>query len=116
MQDQRNGQPHGLPDPDSLEYRAQKVVLLELVVTPPPGGDRIDDLIDRLAVAATPSSRRSRRFRQLGSRSATASWHERARRRCTSSISGRCDALKSRAPSSRLFGVDRPGLRVVVQA
>ena len=49
MQDQRNGgSPTRLPDPDSLEYRAQKVVLLELVVTPPAEGDRIDELIDRL--------------------------------------------------------------------
>jgi hypothetical protein len=52
MQGQRNGRPPGrLPDPDSLEYRAQKVVLLELVVTPPDEGDRIDDLVDRLPVA-----------------------------------------------------------------
>jgi hypothetical protein len=51
MQDQRNGRPPvGLPDPDSREYRAQKVVLLELVVTPPEEGDRVDDLVDRLPV------------------------------------------------------------------
>jgi hypothetical protein len=51
MQDQRNRRPPvGLPDPGSLEYRAQKVVLLELVVTPPKEGDRIDDLVDRLPV------------------------------------------------------------------
>jgi hypothetical protein len=52
MQDQRNGRPPGgLPDPDSLEYRAQKLVLLELAVDPPEDGDRIDDLIDRLPLA-----------------------------------------------------------------
>ena len=51
MQGNRNGGlPTRLPDPDSLEYRAQKVVLLELVVTPPAEGDRIDELIDRLCV------------------------------------------------------------------
>jgi hypothetical protein len=51
MQGNRNGGPPAeLPDPDSLEYRAQKVVLLELVVRPPAEGDRIDDLIDRLCV------------------------------------------------------------------
>jgi hypothetical protein len=51
MQGHRNeGQPDELPDPDSLEYRAQKVVLLELVVTPPQAGDHIDALIERLAI------------------------------------------------------------------
>jgi hypothetical protein len=53
MQGHRNGGPPSrLPDPDSLEYRAQKVVLLELVVSPPRGGDRIGHLLDRLPVAA----------------------------------------------------------------
>ena len=52
MQDQRNGGPPSrLPEHDSLEYRAQKVVLLELVVTPPDEGDRIDELVGRLPVA-----------------------------------------------------------------
>jgi hypothetical protein len=51
MQGNRNGgPPTRLPDPDSLQYRAQKVVLLELVVTPPTEGDRIDELTDRLCV------------------------------------------------------------------
>jgi hypothetical protein len=51
MQGHRNGgQPRGLPDPDSLEYRAQKVVLLELVVTPPLGGDHLDYLVERLPI------------------------------------------------------------------
>jgi hypothetical protein len=47
MQDPRYG---GLPDPGSVAYCAQKVVLLELVVSPPHAGDRIDDLIARLPV------------------------------------------------------------------
>jgi hypothetical protein len=52
MQGNRNeGPPVGLPDPASVEYRAQKLVLLELAVDPPEEGDRIDDLIDRLPLA-----------------------------------------------------------------
>jgi hypothetical protein len=55
MQGNRNGGlPCRLPDPDSLEYRTEKVLLLELVVTPPEDGDRIDELIDRLCVPAQP--------------------------------------------------------------
>jgi hypothetical protein len=51
MHGHRNeGPPTRLPDPASLEYRAQKVVLLELVVTPPAEGDRVDELMDRLCV------------------------------------------------------------------
>jgi hypothetical protein len=51
MQGHRNeGPPTRLPDPDSLEYRAQKTVLLELVVTPPPEGDSLAYLIDRLPI------------------------------------------------------------------
>lgn len=51
MQGNRNGGPPSrLPDPDSLEYRAQRLVLLELVVSPPEGGDRIGDLLERLPV------------------------------------------------------------------
>ncbi len=49
MHDHRNGgPPRRLPNPDSLEYRAQKVVLVELVMTPPSEGDRLDELIERL--------------------------------------------------------------------
>jgi hypothetical protein len=49
MQGHRNGgRPCRLPDPDSLEYRAQKVVLLELVVSPPAEGDHLDYLVARL--------------------------------------------------------------------
>lgn len=44
--------PGGLPDRNSLDYRAQKVVLLELVVSPPEEGDQIDELTTRLALAA----------------------------------------------------------------
>ena len=51
MQGHRNGgRSSRLPDPDSLDYRAQKVVLLELVVTPPPGGDHLEYLVDRLPI------------------------------------------------------------------
>jgi hypothetical protein len=51
MRHHRNGGPPGwLPDPDSIEYRAQKVVLIELVVTPPPQGDRLDELVARLPI------------------------------------------------------------------
>jgi hypothetical protein len=51
MQGHRNeGPPHRLPDPDSLEYRAQKTVLLELVVTPPPDGDSLAYLVERLPI------------------------------------------------------------------
>lgn len=44
------GLPFSLPDPDSVEYFAQKQVLLELVVTPPPWGDRVAYLLDYLPV------------------------------------------------------------------
>ena len=51
MHHHRNGgPPSGLPDPYSLEYHAQKIVLLELVVDPPHDGDRLVDLIDRLGL------------------------------------------------------------------
>lgn len=51
MHDHRNGGPLSLrPDPDSIEYRAQKVVLVELVVTPPPEGDRLAELVARLPI------------------------------------------------------------------
>lgn len=51
MRHHRNGGPPGrLPDPDSLEYLAQKVALLELVVDPPHAGDRLDDLAERLGL------------------------------------------------------------------
>ena len=51
MHDHRNGGPPGpLPDPYSLEYRAQKIVLLELVVDPPDAGDRLAELIERLGL------------------------------------------------------------------
>lgn len=50
MQGHRNEGPRRLPDPDSLEYRAQKTVLLELVVTPPPQGDGLAYLIERLPI------------------------------------------------------------------
>jgi hypothetical protein len=52
MQGNRNeGAQVELPDPDSVEYRAQQLVLLELVVDPPEEGDRIADLVDRLPPA-----------------------------------------------------------------
>jgi hypothetical protein len=51
MQDHRNGGvPTRPPDRDSLDYRAQRMVLLELVVGPPDDWDRLDELIDRLGL------------------------------------------------------------------
>jgi hypothetical protein len=51
MRHHRNGGPPGwLPDPNNIEYRAQKMVLIELVVTPPPEGDRVDELVARLPI------------------------------------------------------------------
>ena len=51
MHDHRNGgPPGGLPDPFGTQYRAQKILLLELVVDPPPERDRLDDLIERLGL------------------------------------------------------------------
>ena len=51
MHHHRNGGPPSrLPDPYSLEYRAQKIVLLELVVDAPVGGDRLGELIERLGL------------------------------------------------------------------
>lgn len=51
MPDHRNGGPPSrLPNPYSLEYRAQRIVLLELVVDPPADGDRLGALMDRLGL------------------------------------------------------------------
>lgn len=51
MHDHRNGGPAAwLPDPESLEYRAQALVLLELVVDPPCAGDLLSTLRRRLPV------------------------------------------------------------------
>ncbi len=51
MQGHRNGgRPIRLPDPYSLEYRAQRIVLLELVVDPPADGDRLGELMARLGL------------------------------------------------------------------
>ena len=51
MHHHRNGGPPiGLPDPYGLEYLAQKIVLLELVVDPPAAGDHLDDLRARLGL------------------------------------------------------------------
>ena len=44
------GPPSRLPDPYSLEYHAQKIVLLELVVDPPDEGDRLAELVGRLGL------------------------------------------------------------------
>jgi hypothetical protein len=53
MQGHRNGGPPSqLPDPDSLEYHVQKVVLLELVVDPPRAGARLSTLIRKLDIPA----------------------------------------------------------------
>ena len=51
MHHHRNGGPPSpLPDPYSVEYHAQKIVLLELVVDPPDDGDRLGELIERLGL------------------------------------------------------------------
>ena len=51
MHHHRNGGPPSrLPDPYSLEYHAQKIVLLELVVDPPDEGDRLAELVGRLGL------------------------------------------------------------------
>jgi hypothetical protein len=53
MHDHRNGGPSsGLPDPDSPEYQAQKLVLLELVVDPPRAGDLLSTLEKRLPIGS----------------------------------------------------------------
>ena len=46
------GWPSRLPGPDSIEYRAQKLVLLEIVVDPPATGDPLSQLVRRLDVPA----------------------------------------------------------------
>jgi hypothetical protein len=52
MHSHRNGRaPSELPDPDSRAYEAQKLVLLELVVDPPPADDHIDTLCELLELA-----------------------------------------------------------------
>jgi hypothetical protein len=52
MQGNRNGgQPLRLPHPGSLQYTAQRLVLLELVVDPPAAGDRFDDLCEGVGLA-----------------------------------------------------------------
>ena len=49
MQDHRNGGvPSRPPAHDRLEYHAQRIVLLELVVCPPAKGDSLHQLTDRL--------------------------------------------------------------------
>lgn len=45
------GPPLRLPDPGSLEYMAQRLILLELVVDPPFDGDRFEDLCETLGLA-----------------------------------------------------------------
>ena len=49
----RNGEPPQRPPAhESVEYRAQQLVILELVVCPPASGDRLCKLIDRLELPA----------------------------------------------------------------
>jgi hypothetical protein len=45
------GPPLRLPDPGSLEYSAQRLVLLELVVDPPATGDQLDALCETIGLA-----------------------------------------------------------------
>jgi hypothetical protein len=52
MQGNRNGGPPlRLPDPASVQYTAQRLVLLELVVDPPAAGDRFDDLCEAVGLS-----------------------------------------------------------------
>ena len=52
MHGNRNGGPPlRRPDPGSLQYTVQGLVLLELVVDPPVGGDRFDDLCEPVGLA-----------------------------------------------------------------
>jgi hypothetical protein len=52
MQGNRNGGPPlRLPDLASLQYTAQRLVLLELVVDPPAAGDRLDELCEAVGLA-----------------------------------------------------------------
>jgi hypothetical protein len=51
MPDQSNaGRPSALPDPGSPEWWAQRIVLAELVVTPPAAGDTIGYLHEYLPI------------------------------------------------------------------
>jgi hypothetical protein len=51
MHGNRNGgPPSGLPDPESLGYHAQKVVLAELVIDPPDKGTSLDYLRNCLSL------------------------------------------------------------------
>jgi hypothetical protein len=51
MHHHRNGSPpRSGPEPSSPEFRAQRIVLLELVVDPPAAGDHLDDLRARLGL------------------------------------------------------------------
>jgi len=53
MQGHRNGgMPIRPPAHDSLEHRAQRLVLLELVVRPPAEGDRLSELVRLLDLPA----------------------------------------------------------------
>jgi hypothetical protein len=42
--DRNGGPPIALPDPDSGEYHAERLVLMELCIDPPAGGDELDAL------------------------------------------------------------------------
>ncbi len=42
--DRNGGPPIALPDPDSVEYHAERLVLMELCVDPPARGDELDVL------------------------------------------------------------------------
>ena len=90
MHDHRSGGPLSpLPDPGSLEYQAQKLVLLELVVDPPHAGDRLSTLVRNLDIPGFRSSRPSLRSKRSDSRRATTTRSAPPRRRSTSSTSGR---------------------------
>lgn len=48
-----NGSPSlRLPDPASVEYYAERLVLIELCVDPPPEGDELGAVADRLTLSS----------------------------------------------------------------
>lgn len=52
MHHDRNGVPSPrLPDPASVEYHAERLILIELCVDPPPEGDELGAVADRLTLS-----------------------------------------------------------------
>ncbi len=57
------GPPIALPDPDSVEYHAERLVLMELCIDPPAGGDELEDQPRVEAESAIRTARESDRKR-----------------------------------------------------